>query len=417
MKKDSIFFTITVSFVISMLLVITSFAILVRMGQMRENVHLQKKYFPIVRMFVNEYRHNGLSNQLKNNLEVMNMEVIKDKKLTEKLLYASQTKILFEKKLKRFYTKVLSLDDINYVYMRNRHHTFLLKDNNTIQKHKKFVVLLVFAVILITLIISFITTLKKLYPLKLLKDKVTTLGDENFDFECCDTTKKDEVSQLALEFKKTATKLNDLKESRNVFIRNMMHELKTPITKGKFLIELDDTKDNIQKLKKVFNSLETLINEFASIEELITSSKKNLDKNSYYFEDILDEAIDKLMIDKDSVADETQNIKLFVHFKLFSIAVKNLIDNAIKYGDGKKPIIKTINDDIIIENYGNKLSNDLETYFEPFSKDENKKADSFGLGLYIVFNILKANEYNLEYEHNDGVNKFKCVKVKEKIDI
>jgi len=398
-----------------MLLVIVSFSIIVHTGQMKKETHLQKKYFPIVRMFVKEQRHSGLTDELKKNLEVMNMEVISDKKFTTALVYNPQTKVLIERRSNRYFTRVLNLNDVNYVYVQNKHDIFLLKDNNTISDNKKYVALLVFGVIILTLIISFLTTIRKLYPLKILKDKVTTLGDENFDFECCDTTKKDEVSQLALEFKNTALKLNDLKESRNVFIRNIMHELKTPITKGKFLIELNNTEENVEKLKRVFHNLETLINEFASIEELITSSKKNLDKNNYYFEDILDEAVDKLMIEKEMIDNETQNIKLFVHFKLFSVAIKNLIDNAIKYGDGKKPVIRTVGDDIIVENHGNKLNNELETYFEPFSKDENKQSGSFGLGLYIVHHVLKANGYVLQYEYEEGINKFKCVKVEQDV--
>ncbi len=51
-------------------------------------------------------------------------------------------------------------------------------------------------------------------PLKILKDKVSTLGDENFDFECCDTNRKDEVSLLAVEFKNTAKKIKRYKRSK-----------------------------------------------------------------------------------------------------------------------------------------------------------------------------------------------------------
>ena len=47
-----------------------------------------------------------------------------------------------------------------------------------------------------------------------------------------------------------------------------MHELKTPITKGRFLTQLEQNPENNEKLKSVFNRLESLINEFASIEEL-----------------------------------------------------------------------------------------------------------------------------------------------------
>lgn len=413
MRRESIFFTITISFVISMILVIISFSIIMHNGQIHKERHLKKKYFPMVRMFVKEYRQNGITQNLVKNLEVMNMEVVNNKGITTALVYNPKTEVLLERKSKKYFTRVLNLNDTNYVYIKNRNDVFLLKDNNTETASKKYVVFLVFGVILMTLIISFLTTIRKLYPLKILKDKVTTLGDENFDFECCDTTKKDEVSQLALEFKNTAQKLQDLKESRNVFIRNIMHELKTPITKGMFLIELNNSEENIEKLKKVFYNLETLINEFASIEELITSSKKNLDRNYYFLEDMIDEAVDKLMIEPQCVQNETLNLKLHVHFKLFSVAIKNLIDNAIKYGDGEKPVLKTQDDNIIIENKGKELSHELESYFEPFSKDENKQKGSFGLGLYIVHNVLKANGYHLEYEYESGINRFKCVKVIE----
>ncbi|NQY94361.1 MAG: HAMP domain-containing histidine kinase, partial [Campylobacteraceae bacterium] len=326
------------------------------------------------------------------------------------LLYNPQTKVLFQKKNKKALIRVLKLQGDTYVFIRKNNDDFLLKDKNPVNGNGKLVIFLVFGVILVTLIISYLTTLRKLYPLKILKDKVTTLGDENFDFDCCDTTKKDEVSLLALEFKNTALKLQRLKESRNIFIRNIMHELKTPITKGKFLIELNNTEENSEKLKKVFNKLESLINEFASIEELITSSRKNLEKNHFFLEDIVDEAVDTLMLEDNILENHSQNLKLFVHFKLFSVAIKNLIDNGVKYSSDKKVKIYTIDEDIIVENMGNALENELETYFEPFSKDENKQKDSFGLGLYIVHNILKANEYRLEYEHKNGINKFTCVK-------
>jgi two-component system, OmpR family, sensor kinase len=54
--------------------------------------------------------------------------------------------------------------------------------------------MLVFAILFITIILVYLITLRKLMPLKILKDKVKTLGDENFDFECCNTDGKDEVS-------------------------------------------------------------------------------------------------------------------------------------------------------------------------------------------------------------------------------
>ena len=59
---------------------------------------------------------------------------------------------------------------------------------------------------------------------------------------------------------------------------------------------------------------------------------------------------------------------------------------------------------------GEQLKYPLSDYFEPFFSNEDKSKDSFGLGLYIIFNILKANNYILEYEYIDGINRFICKK-------
>ena len=220
---------------------------------------------------------------------------------------------------------------------------------------------------------------------------------------------KDEVSLLASEFKKSALKLKSLKEARNIFIRNIMHELKTPITKGKFLTQLEQNEENNEKLKSVFNRLESLINEFASIEELISSSNK-IEKKFYFLDDIVDNAKDILMIEDERIISKYENKKIEVNFKLFSIAIKNLIDNAIKYSPNKEVMIKSEDENIIFENIGKELESPLEKYFEPFFTHEDKAKDSFGLGLYIIYNILKANNYKLEYEYEDGINRFICKK-------
>jgi len=115
------------------------------------------------------------------------------------------------------------------------------------------------------------------------------------------------------------------------------------------------------------------------------------------------------MLEDDSVICDYENRKLNVNFKLFSIAIKNLIDNGIKYSNDKKVTIKNEDKSIIIENFGQKLKEPFSQYLEPFYKNQAKK-DSFGLGLYIVNNILKANEYTLKYEHKNGLNRFICAK-------
>ncbi len=413
MNRESIFFTITVSFIISIILVVVSFAILITSNHKRLEHHMIERYAPVSKMVFRQYfRFKDINPNFIENLENLNYIFIEKKADIDAITYNPNTNVIVEKDIRDVLFRVLQLKDKQYLYLKRNNRTFLIEDKNGLTTDSRVYIVLVFVIILITLILSFLVTLRKLMPLKILKDKVSTLGDENFDFECCDTNRKDEVSLLGMEFKRTAKKLKQIKEARNVFIRNIMHELKTPITKGKFLVEIERNQQNDEKIKEVFIRLEQLINEFASIEELI-SSTKNIDKKFYFLNDIIDNAKDILMVEEDEVEEHHENKKLEVNFKLFSIAVKNLIDNGIKYSVDKKVIIKTDGDDIIFENIGNPLKYELEKYYEPFFANEEKTENSFGLGLYIIHNILKANNYSLEYQYIEGVNIFKCIRDKK----
>jgi two-component system, OmpR family, sensor kinase len=410
MNRQSIFFTISVSFIISIILVIASFLILITHDYKIKEEQLLDRYIPVTKM-INRQEKIGIDENFLKSLEEVNYVLFLDMAKINAITYNPQTKVLVERIHARSNDifRVLSLNDINYIYVKKKGNTLLIQDNNISNSNSHIYIILVFAILLITIILVYLITLRKLIPLKILKDKVKTLGDENFDFECCNSDSKDEVSLLGMEFKKAALKLKSLKEARNIFIRNIMHELKTPITKGKFLTQLEQNDENNEKLKSVFNRLESLINEFASIEEIISSSK-NIEKKFYYLEDIIDNAKDILMVEDEHIIPKYDNKKLEINFKLFSIAVKNLIDNALKYSPNKEVIIKTEEQNIIFENIGKELEFSLENYFEPFFSNEDKSKDSFGLGLYIVHNILKANNYTLEYEYIDGINRFICKK-------
>jgi len=410
MNRQSIFFTISVSFIISVLLVIASFVVLVTHDYRAKEGQLLDKYIPVIKMVARQERV-GIDENFLKNLEEIEYTLFLDTGKINAITYNPKTKVLVEKNHPKFNDvfRVLSLDNTNYIYIKKRNDTLLIRDNSSSSSNSLLYITLVFSILLITIILVYLITLRKLIPLKILKDKVKTLGDENFDFECCNSNSKDEVSLLGMEFKKTALKLKSLKEARNIFIRNIMHELKTPITKGKFLTQLEQNEENNEKLKSVFNRLESLINEFASIEELISSSK-NIEKKFYYLEDVIDNAKDILMIEDEHVLSKFDNKKIEINFKLFSIAIKNLIDNAVKYSPNKQVTIKNENENIIFENIGEELKYSLSDYFEPFFSNEDKSKDSFGLGLYIVHNILKANNYTLEYEYIDGINRFICKK-------
>ena len=160
-----------------------------------------------------------------------------------------------------------------------------------------------------------------------------------------------------------------------------------------------------ERLSNIFYRLELLINEFAAIEQ-ISSGSSFLHKKRYNILDLIDEA-------KEVAMNDESNVKLIyedsffvsVDFKLFATAIKNMIDNAIKYADDKRVEIELNKKFICFKNKGKALDYSLEYYTQAFTQG-NKQKDSFGLGLYIVDTILKSHNMLLDYEYKDGINSF-----------
>ncbi|MEA2018600.1 MAG: ArsS family sensor histidine kinase [Campylobacterota bacterium] len=402
-NRNSILFTITITFAVSLLLIFVSFFVLYNSSLKMEEHFSNKRERGVAKMVLRECMHRNISSELINSIKDLNFNIITN--------HISQNKILKDKNLrikqveKRIKANItfFTIKTKRYVYIQTPRNKVILVNNEEETNHQQ-IIIAIFLTIIFAFILLYFTTIKKLKPLKTLKNKIKNLANEDFDIDCA-TPKKDEISQLANEFDKTAKKLKQIKESRNIFIRNIMHELKTPITKGKVLMQLPQSEDNINMMQKVFYRLESLISEFATIEELI-STKKIINKKSYFLADIIDNANDLLMSENE-VKQEYENIKIDVDFNLFSIAIKNLLDNGIKYSKDKKVTVKTNNNKIIFENIGDKLTYPLENYFEPFFKgDDIKSNQSFGLGLYIVKHILEANNFTIEYKYINDTNQF-----------
>lgn len=70
------------------------------------------------------------------------------------------------------------------------------------------------------------------------------------------------------------------------------------------------------------------------------------------------------------------------------MALKNLIDNALKYAITYPIEIKATKNNIYIKNQANKLNKKIEYYLKPFTQELSQR-DGFGLGLSIVNKILK----------------------------
>ena len=273
------------------------------------------------------------------------------------------------------------------------------------EKESKYFWLIVLFTIDILLSWFLLFLRKKLKPLFLLKENMIKLSNGDLSIKI-KINGKDEIAEVANEFENAVKQLRQLRDSRNLFLRNIMHELKTPITKGKLVSDMYEDSERKYILIRVFQRLEYLLSEFAKIEEL-TSGKITLEKDNYHAIDLIEQAFDILLLDSNKIdIDYDKDLFLDVDFELFSIALKNLIDNAILYNTNGNPQIFIGEDFIKIVNKGEKLKKDITEYYKPFNHEYEDSSAGLGLGLYISNNIIKIHNYKLEYEYIDSYHNF-----------
>ena len=185
-----------------------------------------------------------------------------------------------------------------YFYFNLRFEEFLIKDN--IQHTAKSQYIIILSVLLnIVFLVFYLFLIRKLKPLTRLKKNILNFaqGDLNIDTSC---KGYDEISEVSNEFNNAIIEIRNLTNSRNLFLRNIMHELKTPITKGLLISNMMQESKYKDSLKKAFFRLEYLLSEFARIEEF-TSRNIKIHKEQFRVVDIIDHSLDILLSDIDSI--------------------------------------------------------------------------------------------------------------------
>ncbi|SFV66799.1 Two-component system histidine kinase RacS [hydrothermal vent metagenome] len=249
---------------------------------------------------------------------------------------------------------------------------------------------------------------KSMQPLQILHKNIDKFSRGEL-VQKADLDANDEVAQVANAFCEAASTIDSLQKSRILFLRNIMHELKTPITRGKLITHtLDESVEDKAKLLETFNAMERQLKELSDI-EAITSKAQALDIKEYALIDIVENVYDILYFDE--VVSHISNEIVKVDFNLFSVALKNLLDNARKYKTPHSEIELEYKEGVLsVSNYGEAFTQDINKFFEPFIRDcVQEKTEGFGLGLYIINEVVHRHNFELKYEYLKGKHIFQII--------
>ena len=294
-----------------------------------------------------------------------------------------------------------------FVYNMHCYYAYKMHDMYYYRSDKEMTpymlyILIAAAVLLATVILLYRYMSSSIEPLQNLHRQILRFadGEKGIDTK---VEGSDEVAQVANAFHDSVQKIEALQRSRSLFLRNVMHELKTPISKGKLLTHLLDTdpKDKMI-LEELFEQMQGHLNDLARVESL-TARHLQLDIRSYACIDVLDQAIDLLGLPRPVLETSVGSGKIRVDFNLFAYALKNLIDNAVKYAS-KQPVSVTFEEGCLrIANFGEPFKEEYTYYLKAFQRDLSQHAlEGMGLGLYIVNEIVTRHGYRLEYAYKEG---------------
>ncbi|MEA3383480.1 MAG: ATP-binding protein [Campylobacterota bacterium] len=215
---------------------------------------------------------------------------------------------------------------------------------------------------------------------------------------------------------KYTAKLKQSNNQKDDIISAISHEFKNPIAviNGYTQTLIDDKNINkkIQEkfLSKIYKSgirLSDLIDTLR-LSIKLDEGKQSLRYSEVKLREFLKENIENLQLNyknKEIDLKIKEEVTLKIDETLFSIAVSNLIENALKYSQDKVTIVLDTNSISVIDKGIGIAKDDLEKITKKFYRVSNNGwNNSLGLGLSIVTNIVNTHNFSLDIQsvQNEG---------------
>ena len=392
----SIFKKISILFIISLTLMTIIGFWIDSINSKRIDALVKDKYIKI---------SNELFANIENKNELTKLFTKYSLELKKETIKNQDYEIFYENKLTFGYILILQkqFDDEFILRIKYLDDEYILRTPDEENISDKFILNILVFVDIFVLILIFLYILKLLSPIKTITKQLTNFANGDLSSRI-DIKSNDEIGILASSFNKMASNLENLIKTREELLRDIGHELRTPIAKGKFAIEKIDNFSQKELLKKIFKDLEVLTNELIELEKL-NSTKLNI--TSFSAETLIIESLGKLYLDDESKIEINiqEDFKINADLYYLSIVLKNLIDNALKYATSYPIQIDVKLNTIAVSNKGKELSKQLEYYLKPFTQELSQR-DGFGLGLSIVKKIIDKHDFTLQYSYENDSNIF-----------
>jgi heavy metal sensor kinase len=297
---------------------------------------------------------------------------------------------------------------------------------NTIHATLNGLKIKLFSFLPLTMILTAVTGLFlvkiALNPVDVIIRTVRQITAENLKLRVRMADTNDEIKRLADTFNDMLERLDNSFSNQKLFIQDISHELKTPLTilKGELEVTLKKLRTVRQYKSVLYNSLEEINKINNLIENLLTlarfdNKEISLDLRSIDLKSLIENVLDdiKVLAEEKSIHIDNKMQSVFCNVDENQIkrVLLNLLDNAIKYTPNHGKItVRLLKDNnavkIQITDTGIGISkNELPHIFERFYRiDKSRSKPGFGLGLSIAKSIVEAHRGSIDVQSciNEG---------------
>lgn len=216
-----------------------------------------------------------------------------------------------------------------------------------------------------------------------------------------------------LEYKKIRESL------KKNFLSSIYHDLKTPVNIIYSAVQLEEVLIENNDIKKIENynnvskknciTLTQLTNNLIDMSKIDYENIKatmELDNIVEFIEDYLTNLADYIKNNNINLVFDTEEEEIFIYFdkEMMMRIISNLVSNAVKFTkeDGEiKILIKSKREKVIIQisDTGIGMNKEfMERAFDKYEIENRQTTKSSGIGLFVVYNLVKAQNGNIEIE-------------------
>lgn len=261
-------------------------------------------------------------------------------------------------------------------------------------------------------------------PLKILMKVVQKVTNGQLDQQV-EVAGRDEIAELGNAFNHMTKQLQVVEQSRQEFVSNVSHELKTPLSSIKVLTEslmfqedvpIEVYKEFFEDINSEVDRLNNIISDLLNLVRLdqkaVPLNLANVSVNEMT-QSIL-KCLTPLAKQKDIklIYESHKDIIAEIDEVKFNLALTNLVENAIKYTPSGGEVNVILQSDlqdgfIVVKDTGIGIAKEEQSrIFERFyrtDKTRNRETGGTGLGLAITYKTVVMHNGAIEVESEEGV--------------